>query len=125
MRASVICNTIPAGNRRQRKGRADRRTTELASTVRNALEETISTELFPKAQIDVGIQVLQADGSVLAACMNAAMLAVADAGEPLPLLICQEWPLQAHMMASTKCQASTLCDVLRSKSNNMMGTSSI
>ena len=85
MRASLICNTIPAGNRRQRKGRADRRTTELASTVRNALEETILTELFPKAQIDVGIQVLQADGSVLAACMNAAMLAVADAGEPLPL----------------------------------------
>ena len=83
------------------------------------------TELFPKAQIDVGIQVLQADGSVLAACMNAAMLAAADAGEPLPLLICQYRPLQAHMMASTSCQVSWLCDVLRSKSNNMMGTSSI
>ncbi len=71
------------GSRRQRKGRGDRRTAELASTVRNALEETILVELFPKAQIDLGIQVLQADGSVLAACINAAMLAVADAGAPL------------------------------------------
>ena len=70
------------GSRRQRKGRGDRRTAELASTVRNALEETILVELFPKAQIDLGIQVLQADGSVLAACINAAMLAVADAGAP-------------------------------------------
>ncbi len=77
--------TIHAGNRRQRKGRADRRTTELAGIVRNALEGTILTELFPKAQIDVGLQVLQTDGSVLAACLNAAMLAVADAGKPLPL----------------------------------------
>ena len=48
--------------------------------MRNALEETILVEVFPKAQIDLGIQVLQADGSVLAACINAAMLAVADAG---------------------------------------------
>lgn len=71
------------GSRRQRKGRGDRRTAELASTVRNALEETILVDLFPKAQIDLGIQVLQADGSVLAACINAAMLAVADAGAAL------------------------------------------
>ena len=52
--------------------------------MRNALEETILVDLFPQAQIDLGIQVLQADGSVLAACINAAMLAVADAGEPYP-----------------------------------------
>ena len=74
------------GSRRQRKGRGDRRTAELASTVRNALEETILADLFPRAQIDVGIQVLQADGSVQAACINAAMLAVADAGAPWCLL---------------------------------------
>ncbi len=73
---------LAAGARRQKKGRADRRTTELASTVRNALEETILVDLFPRAQIDVAIQVLQADGSVLAACINTAMLAVADAGAP-------------------------------------------
>ncbi len=53
--------------------------------MRNALEETILVELFPKAQIDLGIQVLQADGSVLAACINAVMLAVADAGAPILL----------------------------------------
>ena len=57
--------------------------------MRNALEETILVDLFPKAQIDLGIQVLQADGSVLAACINAAMLAVADAGAPFFLLCCK------------------------------------
>ena len=79
---SLVTTPLAAGARRQRKGRADRRTTELASTVRNALEETILVDLFPRAQIDVAIQVLQADGSVLAACINTAMLAVADAGAP-------------------------------------------
>ena len=61
--------------------------------MRNALEETILVDLFRKAQIDLGIQVLQADGSVLAACINAAMLAVADAGAAL------------HTLCSTVCIA--------------------
>ena len=48
--------------------------------MRGALEQTILVELLPRAQVDVCVQVLYADGGVSAACINAAMLAVADAG---------------------------------------------
>ncbi|EIE24670.1 ribosomal protein S5 domain 2-like protein [Coccomyxa subellipsoidea C-169] len=86
-RAIVKCDYAEAafstGNRRQRRGRGDRKTTELASTIRSALEHTILLDLFPRAQIGVSVQVLQADGGVLGACINAAMLALANAGIPL------------------------------------------
>ncbi len=75
----------PLGNRRQRRGRGDRKTTELASTIRSALEHTILLDLFPRAQIGVSVQVLQADGGVLGACINAAMLALACAGTQRPI----------------------------------------
>ncbi len=70
-----------AGQQRRRKGRS-RKSAELAALVRGALEQTVLLELLPRAQIEVCIQVLFADGGVAAACINAAMLAVADAGAP-------------------------------------------
>ena len=69
-----------AGAARRRRGGRSRRNTELAALVRGALEQTILVELLPRAQVDVCMQVLFADGGVTAACINAAMLAVADAG---------------------------------------------
>ena len=51
------------------------------------LEETfegcILSELFKSSQIDIIVHVLQADGGVLAACINAVSLALMDAGVPL------------------------------------------
>ena len=81
---------VGSGNRRQRRGRGDRKTTELASTMRSALEHTILLDLFPRAQIGVNVQVLQADGGVMGACINAAMLALANAGmrTPPPCALC-------------------------------------
>lgn len=56
---------------------------ELTAVIRNTLEQTIVTELLPRSQIDVFLQVLQADGGTRCACINAAMLALADAGVSL------------------------------------------
>lgn len=70
-----------AGSRHKRRGRGSRRNAELAAAIRGALEQTALLELFPRAQIDVAVQVLRADGGVLGACINAAMLAAADAGD--------------------------------------------
>ncbi len=70
-----------AGAQRRRKGRS-RKSAELATLVRGALEQTILVDLLPRAQVDICIQVLFADGGVAAACINAALLAVADAGAP-------------------------------------------
>jgi exosome complex component RRP41 len=68
-----------AGERRKR-GKTDRRSTELSMVIRNTLEQTIMLEVLPRTQIDVYVQVIQADGGTRCACINAAMLALADAG---------------------------------------------
>ena len=44
------------------------------------LEQAIMLELMPRSELEVFIQVLQADGGERAVCVNAAMLAVANAG---------------------------------------------
>lgn len=71
-----------AGERRVR-GRGDRSVLELASIVKATLEQTILTELLPKSQIDVFVQVLQSDGGVRGCCINAAIVALGDASIPL------------------------------------------
>jgi ribonuclease PH len=45
-----------AGERR-RRGKADRRSTELSKVIRNTLEQTICVELLPRSQIDICVQV--------------------------------------------------------------------
>lgn len=51
--------------------------------IRNTLEQNILVDLLPRTQIDVFVQVLQADGGTRCACINAAFLALADAGIPM------------------------------------------
>jgi len=41
------------------------------------------TSLFPRTQIDIYLQVLQADGGTRCAAINAATLALMDAGIPM------------------------------------------
>ena len=45
------------------------------------LEQAILLDLLPRSDLEVFIQVLQADGGERAACVNAAVLAVANAGK--------------------------------------------
>lgn len=68
---------------RRRRGKSDRRATEISMVIRNALEQNIILELMPRTQIDVFVQVLQADGGTRCAAINAAFLALADAGVPM------------------------------------------
>ncbi len=75
--------TCHAGERRKR-GKGDRRSTELTVVIRNTLEQTVAVELLPRSQIDVFVHVLQADGGTRCAAINASMLALAAAGAPKP-----------------------------------------
>ncbi|KAM6571343.1 hypothetical protein CsatA_015423 [Cannabis sativa] len=68
---------------RMRKPKGDRRSTEISLVIRQAMEACIMTHLMPRSQIDIFVQVLQADGGTRAACVNAASLALADAGIPM------------------------------------------
>lgn len=67
---------------RKRPG-PDRRSIEISKVVSEALEESILVEQFPRTQIDVFIEVLQADAGTRIAGITAASVAVASAGIPM------------------------------------------
>ncbi|MFH0884289.1 MAG: exosome complex exonuclease Rrp41 [Candidatus Micrarchaeota archaeon] len=60
-----------------------RRSTELSKVIREAFENLIIAEKFPNTQIDVYIDVLQADGGTRTASVTAAAVALANAGIPM------------------------------------------
>ncbi len=60
-----------------------RRSTELSKVIREVFENVIMVESFPKTQIEIFIEVLQADGGTRVAAITAASVALADAGIPM------------------------------------------
>ncbi|KAJ8925358.1 hypothetical protein NQ315_009188 [Exocentrus adspersus] len=75
-------------NERKRRPRGDRKSTELSMHLQQALLAVIKTELYPWSQIDVYVEVLHADGGIYPACVNAATLALIDAGIPIKEYVC-------------------------------------
>ena len=61
----------------------NRRTTEMSNIIASAFTSTLFTHLYPRSTIQVNLHVLSQDGSILAACLNAATLALVDAGIPM------------------------------------------
>jgi exosome complex component RRP41 len=55
--------------------------------ISNALEPALFLDEYPKTVVDVFIQVIQADGGTRCAAINAASLALADAGIPMRTLV--------------------------------------
>jgi exosome complex component RRP41 len=66
-------------SKRKRVG-PNKQSSELVLAVQKALEASIVVTNYPNTQIDVCLTVLQDDGAKLTACINAASLAVIDAG---------------------------------------------
>jgi exosome complex component RRP41 len=64
-----------------------RRELELSKVIREALEPSVMSEFFPRATIDLFIEVLQADAGTRCAGITAGSLALADAGIPLRELV--------------------------------------
>lgn len=71
---------------RKRPG-PDRRSVEISKVIREALEPVVFTELYPRSAIDVFIEILQADAGTRTAGINAASVALADAGVPMRDLV--------------------------------------
>lgn len=61
----------------------DRRTTELSHTIASALSASLFLHLHPRSTLHITIHVLSQDGSLLACALNAATLALVDAGVPM------------------------------------------
>jgi exosome complex component RRP41 len=64
-----------------------RRDTEISMVIRYALEPAIFLERYPRSVIEVYAEVLQADGGTRCACINAATVALVDAGIPMRDLV--------------------------------------
>lgn len=67
---------------RKRPG-PDRRSREISKVISEALGKVILTEQFPRAAIDVAIEVLDAEAGTRCAGLTAAGVALADAGIPM------------------------------------------
>jgi len=65
-----------------------RRVLELAATVKATFEPVVQTSLYPRSQIDIFVQVLQLDGGLLQAAINATTLALISAGIPMTDFVC-------------------------------------
>jgi len=71
---------------RKRPG-PDRRSIEISKVSREAVESVILQELYPRSAIDIFVEILQADAGTRVAGINAASVALADAGIPMKCLV--------------------------------------
>lgn len=67
---------------RKRPG-PDRRSREISKVISEAIERIVLTERFPRASIDVNIEILEAEAGTRCAGLTAAGVALADAGIPM------------------------------------------
>jgi exosome complex component RRP41 len=65
----------------------NRRSKEIGLVARRALEPAIELQRFPKAGIDISMEVVESDGGTRVTGINAASLALADAGIPMKGLV--------------------------------------
>ena len=64
-----------------------RRDNEISMVMRYALEPAVFLDRYPRSVIDVYAEILEADGGTRTACINAATVALVDAGIPMRDLV--------------------------------------
>ncbi|ERF70875.1 hypothetical protein EPUS_02397 [Endocarpon pusillum Z07020] len=72
---------------RRRRMKGDKRVQELQTTISSAFQAHLFTHLYPRSSITISLHVLSLDGALLASCLNAASLALVDAGVPMPSIL--------------------------------------
>jgi exosome complex component RRP41 len=78
----------PSTDRRVTNPNTDRRLIETAHMLKQALEASVLLQLYPKSRIEVAVCILADDGGRLCAAINAATLALMDAGIPMKDFVC-------------------------------------
>lgn len=88
-RAILRCfyNMAPFSTKERVRPGRNRRSTEISKVTREALEPALFLNEYPKASIEVYIEILQADAGTRTAGINAASVALADAGIPMRDLV--------------------------------------
>lgn len=93
---------------RKRPGN-DRRSIEISKITSEALENVILTGLYPRASIDVYIEILQANAGTRCAGLTAAAVALADAGIPMKDIVAS--------IAAGKADGHVLLDLNKEEDN--------
>ena len=90
-RAHVSCDVYIApfsGQHDRVRRRNDKKVGEMQAFIAKTFTQAILVNLLQRTEINIALHVLSQDGSVLAACINAATLAIIDAGIPMSEYIC-------------------------------------
>ena len=93
---------------RKRPG-TDRRSIEISKITAEALENVVLTGLYPRASIDVYIEILQANAGTRCAGLTAAAVALADAGIPMKDIVAS--------IAAGKADGHVLLDLNKEEDN--------
>ena len=83
----TIYSMAPFSTKERVRPGPSRRSMEISMVVRKALEPVLFLNEFPKTMIDVYMEIVQADASTRCAAINAAAVALADAGIPMRDLV--------------------------------------
>jgi exosome complex component RRP41 len=84
----VRYSMAPFATRERGRPGPNRRSTEISMVTREALVPVLFLDEYPKTAIDLHVEILEADASTRIAGINAAALALADAGVPMRDLVC-------------------------------------
>ncbi|WVR04293.1 hypothetical protein IAU60_001293 [Kwoniella sp. DSM 27419] len=78
---SVEVGVVPwAQGGGSKRARGDKRLQEIGAAIRQTFEPVIMTQLYPRSEIAIHVQVLSADGGILPTSINATTLALISAG---------------------------------------------
>jgi exosome complex component RRP41 len=80
-------NMAPFSVEERKRPGPDRRSIEISKVSRESLEPVIMQELYPRSAVDIFVEILQADAGTRVAGINAASVALADAGIPMKCLV--------------------------------------
>ena len=113
----------PSGDRRATNPNTDRRLVEIAHLLKRALEATILLQLYPKSKIEVQVAVLADDGGRLCAIINAASVALVDAGIPVKDILCA--CSAGYAGQGTGADETTLVDLNRQEESSFGGQNAV
>lgn len=85
-RARLNCTVSMAAfssSERRRRRPGDRKMMAIARAVESTFEAVVQTSLFKGCEIGINVHILQTDGGVLSAAINAVNMALIDAGVPM------------------------------------------
>jgi exosome complex component RRP41 len=80
-------NMAPFSVTERKRPGPDRRSVEISKVISEAFGSVVFSEQFPRASVDIFIEILQADAGTRCAGLTAASIALADAGIPMRDLV--------------------------------------